>query len=254
MDVATGRMNSVEALLRWRHPTRGLVAPMDFIPLAEETGLMFAIGEWVLREACRQARQWQLDGQPFLRIAVNISPMHFRQLKFLDIVRSALADHELEPRFLEIELTETTVMDHAESSVQILEELSRMGVIVSIDDFGTGYSSMSYLRRFPVDKLKIDRSFIKDLTTNPDAASIVQAIISLAHSLRLKVVAEGVETAEQLSQLRDLGCDQFQGFYRSAAVLPAEIEKFVRSALESAPTDQIASAETQSKLAVLRRR
>ena len=129
-----------------------------------------------------------------------------------------------------------------------------MGVLVSIDDFGTGYSSMSYLRRFPIDKLKIDRSFINDLTTNADAASIVKAIVSLAHSLRLKVVAEGVETAEQLELLRELGCDQFQGFYRSAAVLPAEIEKFVRSAGESAATDQAPSAETQSKLAVLRRR
>jgi len=255
MDVATGRMNSVEALLRWRHPTRGLVAPMDFIPLAEETGLMFAIGEWVLREACRQARQWQLDGHPFLRIAVNISPIHFRQPGFLDVVRSALADHNLEPRFLEIELTETTVMDHAETSVHILEELSRMGVIVSIDDFGTGYSSMSYLRRFPVDKLKIDRSFINDLTTNPDAAAIVKAIISLAHSLRLKVVAEGVETAEQLQELRALGCDQFQGFYRSAAVLPAEIEKFIQMNPAGVElSDPQSSAETQSKLAVLRRR
>jgi diguanylate cyclase (GGDEF)-like protein len=255
MDVASGRMNSVEALLRWRHPTRGLIAPLDFIPLAEETGLMFAIGEWVLREACRQARQWQLDGQPFLRIAVNISPIHFRQPKFLEVVRSALADHNLEPRFLEIELTETTVMDHAESSVQILEELSRMGVIVSIDDFGTGYSSMSYLRRFPVDKLKIDRSFINELTTNADAASIVKAIISLAHSLRLKVVAEGVETAEQLQELRALGCDQFQGYYRSAAVLPAEIEKFVRMIPASVErSDPQSSSETQSKLAVLRQR
>jgi diguanylate cyclase len=255
MDVATGRMNSVEALLRWRHPTRGLVAPMDFIPLAEETGLMFAIGEWVLREACRQARQWQLDGQPFLRIAVNISPIHFRQPRFLDVVRSALTDHDLEPRFLEIELTETTVMDHAETSVHILEELSRMGVIVSIDDFGTGYSSMSYLRRFPVDKLKIDRSFINDLTTNPDAASIVKAIISLAHSLRLKVVAEGVETAEQLQELSALGCDQFQGYYRSAAVLPAEIEKFVQlNPAAEQLSDRPHGEETQSKLAILKSR
>ena len=252
MDVATGRVKGVEALLRWRHPTRGLVAPMDFIPVAEETGLMFAIGEWVLREACRQARQWQLDRQLFLRIAVNISPIHFREPKFLDIVRSALVDHELEPHFLEIELTESTVMDHAESSVQILEELSRMGVIVSIDDFGTGYSSMSYLRRFPVDKLKIDRSFINDLTTNSDAASIVQAIISLAHSLRLKVVAEGVETAEQLSKLRDLGCDQCQGYYFSAAVLPTEIEMFILSAMKPELTDRAASMETQSKLALFR--
>jgi diguanylate cyclase len=254
MDVATGRMNSVEALLRWRHPTRGLVGPLEFLPLAEETGLMLSIGEWVLREACRQARQWQRDGLPFVRIAVNISPIHFRQSKFLDVVRSALLDHDLEPQYLEIELTETTVMDHAENSVGILEELSRMGVIVSIDDFGTGYSSMSYLRRFPIDKLKIDRSFINDMTTNSDAASIVKAIISLAHSLRLKVVAEGVETSEQLQQLRELGCDQFQGFYRSAAVLPGEIGDFVQKSAEVTPLpDKRAFLETQSKLMAFKR-
>ena len=254
VDVATGRMNSVEALLRWRHPTRGLVGPLEFIPIAEETGLMLSIGEWVLREACRQARQWQREGLPFLRIAVNISPIHFRQSKFLEIVRSALLDNDLEPQYLEIELTETTVMDHAENSVNILEELSRMGVIVSIDDFGTGYSSMSYLRRFPIDKLKIDRSFIHDMTTNSDAASIVRAIISLAHSLRLKVVAEGVETAEQLEQLRELGCDQFQGFYRSAAVLASEIGDFVQKNPEVASLpDQKRFMETQSKLTAFKR-
>jgi diguanylate cyclase (GGDEF)-like protein len=254
VDVATGRMNSVEALLRWRHPTRGLIGPMDFIPIAEETGLMLSIGEWVLREACRQARQWQREGLPFLRIAVNISPIHFRQTKFLEIVRAALLDHDLEPQYLEIELTETTVMDHAENSVNILEELSRMGVIVSIDDFGTGYSSMSYLRRFPIDKLKIDRSFINDMTSNSDAASIVKAIISLAHSLRLKVVAEGVETEQQLQQLRDLGCDQFQGFYRSAAVLPGEIGDLVHKNAEAASqADQGKFLETQSKLTAFKR-
>jgi diguanylate cyclase (GGDEF)-like protein len=254
VDIATGRMNSVEALLRWRHPTRGLVGPAEFIPIAEESGLILSIGEWVLREACRQARQWQCEGLPFLRIAVNISPVHFRQSKFLEIVRAALRDHDLEPQYLEVELTETTVMDHAENSVNVLEELSRMGVIVSIDDFGTGYSSMSYLRRFPIDKLKIDRSFINDMTTSADAASIVKAIISLAHSLRLKVVAEGVETAEQLQQLRELGCDQFQGFYRSAAVLPDEIEKFVRLIPEAAslPSQDI-FMKTQSKLAAFKR-
>jgi diguanylate cyclase len=255
MDVVSGRMNSVEALLRWRHPTRGLVGPLEFIPLAEETGLILSIGEWVLCEACRQARQWQREGLPFLRIAVNISPIHFRQSKFVEIVRAALLDNDLEPQYLEIELTEATVMDHAESSVQILEELSRMGVIVSIDDFGTGYSSMSYLRRFPIDKLKIDRSFIHNMTTNADAASIVKAIISLAHSLRLKVVAEGVETAEQLVRLRELGCDQFQGFFRSAAVLPGEIEKFVQGISEEVSLlDQGAFMETQSKLTAFKRR
>jgi EAL domain-containing protein (putative c-di-GMP-specific phosphodiesterase class I) len=209
----------------------------------------------VLNEACRQARQWQHEGLPFLRIAVNISPIHFLQPKFLEIVRAALLEQDLEPRYLEIELTETTVMDHAESSIQILEELSRMGVIVSIDDFGTGYSSMSYLRRFPIDKLKIDRSFINDLTTNTDAASIVKAIISLAHSLRLKVVAEGVETAEQLEQLRELGCDQFQGFHRSPAVLPGEIPKFMARAQEAVRLpDQHTFMETQSKLAAFKHR
>jgi diguanylate cyclase len=253
VDVATGRMNSVEALLRWRHPTRGLVGPLEFIPIAEETGLMLSIGEWVLREACRQARQWQREGLPFLRIAVNISPIHFRQSKFLEIVRSALLDNDLEPQYLEIELTEKTVMDHAENSVNILKELSRMGVIVSIDDFGTGYSSMSYLRRFPIDTLKIDRSFIHDMTTNSDAASIVRAIISLAHSLRLKVVAEGVETAEQLEQLRELGCDQFQGFYRSAALLPSEIGAFVKKSAEASLLDQEMFMETQSKLTAYKR-
>jgi EAL domain-containing protein (putative c-di-GMP-specific phosphodiesterase class I) len=208
----------------------------------------------VLREACRQARQWQREGRPFVRIAVNISPIHFRQSKFLEIVQAALRDHDLEPQYLEIELTETTVMDHAENSVNILEELSRMGVLVSIDDFGTGYSSMSYLRRFPIDKLKIDRSFIHDMTTSGDAASIVQAIISLAHSLRLKVVAEGVETAEQLEQLRELGCDQFQGFYRSAAIPPGEIEKFMQLTPQAAGlADQDMFMMTHSKLAAFKR-
>jgi diguanylate cyclase (GGDEF)-like protein len=252
-DVASGRVNSVEALLRWRHPTRGLVSPAEFIPLAEENGLILSIGGWVLREACRQARGWQRMGLPFLRVAVNVSPVQFRQSNFLQAVRTALLDFDLEPQYLEIELTETTVMDNAESSVQILEELSRMGVVVSIDDFGTGYSSMSYLRRFPIDKLKIDRSFISDLTTNSADSSIVQAIISLAHSLRLKVVAEGVETAEQLERLREMGCDQYQGFFRSAAVPAAEIEESIRSSIEAADQfDDTAFTVTQSRLAAFK--
>jgi diguanylate cyclase len=248
-DVASGRVNSVEALLRWRHPTRGLVSPAEFIPLAEENGLILSIGEWVLREACRQARGWQRMGLPFLRVAVNVSPVQFRQSNFLQAVRTALFDFDLEPQYLEIELTETTVMDNAEGSIQILEELSRMGVVVSIDDFGTGYSSMSYLRRFPIDKLKIDRSFISDLATNSADSSIVQAIISLAHSLRLKVVAEGVETGEQLERLRELGCDQYQGFFRSAAVPAAEIEESFRSSIEAADQfDDVSFTVTQSRL------
>jgi diguanylate cyclase (GGDEF)-like protein len=253
-DVVTGRISSVEALLRWRHPTRGLVSPSEFIPLAEESGLILSIGEWVLREACRQAGDWQRAGMPFIRIAVNVSPVQFRQSNFLQAVHTALLDFDLEPQYLEIELTETTVMDNAEGSVAILEQLSRLGVVVSIDDFGTGYSSMSYLRRFPIDKLKIDRSFISELTTNVADASIVRAIISLAHSLQLKVVAEGVETAYQLELLRELGCDQYQGFYRSAAVPAGEIEESVRSSIAAVnqPEDFPFTA-TQSRLAAFRR-
>jgi predicted signal transduction protein with EAL and GGDEF domain len=255
MEVTTGRIASVEALLRWRHPDRGYVSPAEFIPLAEESGLMFAIDEWVLREGCRQAREWQAEGMPFLRVAVNVSPVNFRQSRFMQAVRAALADFDLDPRYLEVELTETTVMGDAEGAVAILEDLSRMGVLVSIDDFGTGYSSMSYLRKLPIDKLKIDRSFVSDLATSPDAASIVKAIISLAHSLRLKVVAEGVETAAQLDQLRELGCDQYQGFYRSPAVLPAAIVAMVRSSTESmAAGDTLGFLQTQSKLAAFKYR
>jgi diguanylate cyclase (GGDEF)-like protein len=255
MDVATDRMNSVEALIRWRHPERGLVNPAEFLPLAAETGLMYLIDEWALREACRQAALWRNSGMPFLRIAVNVSPVHFRQETFLRVVQRALSDHGLESRYLEIELTETTVMDDAEGAVAILEELSRMGILVSIDDFGTGYSSMNYLRRLPIDKLKIDRSFVSDLTTSADARAIVSAVISLAHSLRLKVVAEGVETAAQLDQLRQLGCDQYQGFYRSPAVVPQRIEAMTRSSPERfSDNNPAAFLETHSKLAAFTRR
>jgi len=248
-DVATGRISSVEALLRWHHPTRGLVSPAEFIPLAEESGLILSIGEWVLRECCRQAREWQRKGIPFLRIAVNVSPVQFKQSNFLHAVQSALVDFDLMPQYLEIELTETTVMGNAEDSVQILEALSRLGVVVSIDDFGTGYSSMSYLRKFPIDKLKIDRSFISELTTNAADASIVQAIISLAHSLRLKVVAEGVETTEQLQRLRELGCDQYQGFLRSAALPANQVEKSIRANMVPDTVAEDPFMKTQSKLA-----
>jgi EAL domain-containing protein (putative c-di-GMP-specific phosphodiesterase class I) len=252
IDIVSGTMKSVEALLRWRHPERGIVGPDEFIPLAEETGLILALGRWVLREACRQAREWQLAGLPFLRVAVNLSPIQFRQPGFLAVIRAALEDHELDPRFLEIEVTESTVMSHAEGSVEILEELSRMGVIVAIDDFGTGYSSMSYLRRFPIDKLKIDRSFIRDLAGNAEDVSIVRAIVSLAHSLKLKVVAEGVETPAQLEQLRTLGCDQYQGFIMSPAVLPAEIEVLAKMHSPDGTVDSTEFQRTHSKLAVFR--
>jgi diguanylate cyclase (GGDEF)-like protein len=253
IDIATGEMRSVEALIRWHHPTRGLVLPGEFIPIAEESGLILEIGDWVIREACRQARVWQQRGLPFLRVAVNVSPLQFRQANFVKRVHAALQEHSLDATYLEIELTEATLMSNAETSVALLEQLSELGVVVAIDDFGTGYSSMSYLQRFPIDKLKIDRSFISDVASNADDASIVRAIISLAHGLRLKVIAEGVESEEQLGILRRMGCDQYQGFFRSAAVPAADIERFARDDTgRSKHQGETDIDRTQSKLFRLR--
>jgi diguanylate cyclase len=253
IDIATGEMRSVEALIRWRHPTRGIILPGEFIPIAEESGLILEIGDWVVREACRQAREWQQRQMPFLRVAVNVSPLQFRQANFVKKIHAALQEHSLDATYLEIELTEATLMSNAETSVALLEQLSEVGVVVAIDDFGTGYSSMSYLQRFPIDKLKIDRSFISEVASNAGDASIVRAIISLAHGLRLKVIAEGVESEEQLGILKRMGCDQYQGFFRSAAVPAAEIERFVRHDAAREKTEGEADIDrTQSKLFRLR--
>ncbi len=248
-DTESGDISSAEALIRWRHPERGLIPPDEFIPLAEESDLINEIGAWVLTEACRQCAEWQHRGLPPVRVAVNVAATQFRRGDLLDIVRGALAAARLDPRFLEIELTESAVMTNPEESAAVLEQLSRMGVLVSVDDFGTGYSSINYLRRFPIDKLKIDRSFVKDLDSEVDA-SIVHAIISLAHSLRLKVVAEGVETPEQLQFLRALGCDQYQGFHFSPPLPAREFAELLRS--WERPEDAGSKAEadrTHSKLA-----
>jgi diguanylate cyclase len=248
-DTESGDVHGAEALIRWRHPQRGLIQPEQFIPLAEECGLINEIGAWVLREACRQCVEWQRNGLPALRVAVNVAATQFRRGDLLDVIRGALEEAGLEARFLEIELTESAVMTNPEESAVILEELSRMGVLVSVDDFGTGYSSISYLRRFPIDKLKIDRSFVRDLDCEVDA-SIVQAIISLAHSLKLKVVAEGVETPVQLQFLRSLGCDQYQGFHFSPPLPAREFAELLRGWQRPDDAESRAEGErTHSKLA-----
>jgi diguanylate cyclase (GGDEF)-like protein len=250
VDTRTGLIHGVEALVRWRHPQRGLVPPAEFIPLAESCGLIDSIGEWVVRESCCQARAWQLEGLPPLRVAVNLSAFQFRHGNLLQMIREALQAAQLEPRFLEVEITESALMSDPEESVTILEQLSRMGVVVSVDDFGTGYSSMSYLQRFPIDKLKIDRGFIAELISRADDASIVRAIVSLAHSLRLKVVAEGVETREQLDLLKSLGCDQYQGYCFSPAVPATQFASLLRESQRKAGSEpESALDRTYSKLA-----
>jgi len=250
----SGVVRSAEALIRWRHPERGLIAPDGFIPLAEECGLIGAIGEWVVHEACRQARAWQVAGIDPMRVSVNLSPSQFRGSGLIHSIRRALTEAALDPQYLEVELTESAVMSDPEESIAILEQLSAMGVLVSVDDFGTGYSSMSYLRRLPIDKLKIDRVFINEIVSRPEDASIVRAIVSLAHSLRLKVVAEGVETPAQLDFLKAVGCDEYQGYHFSKPLPPIEFERVVREkAAQSQPLTQDEAMRTHSKLAAYRR-
>ncbi|HUK55265.1 MAG TPA: EAL domain-containing protein [Nitrospiria bacterium] len=220
VDLDSGRIVGVEALIRWKHSERGLVPPVKFIPLAEETGLIIPIGEWVLRTACAQAVAWRSGGFKELRIAVNLSPRQFRQKNLIETVGRVLKETGIDPRCVELELTES-IMQNAEASVKALRRLKDMGLEISIDDFGMGYSSLSYLKRFPINTLKIDQAFIRHLTDDPDDPMIVTAIITLAHNLRLKAIAEGVETAEQLKLLRLLRCDRIQGYYFSHP-LPAD--------------------------------
>lgn len=222
VDVTNGHTRGAEALLRWHHPSRGLVPPSVFIPIAEETGLILPIGEWVLREACRQLRRWHDRGFAHLNMAVNLSAEQFSQEDLVRRVREAIQHAGIPARCLELELTETAVMRDTERSVQLLDEIAALGVRISVDDFGTGYSSLSYLRRLPLHTLKIDRSFIRDIEHSRDNAEIVRAIVSLAHSLRLEVTAEGVETTAQHEFVRALGCEQYQGYLCSTPV-PADV-------------------------------
>ncbi|MBI4430946.1 MAG: EAL domain-containing protein [Candidatus Omnitrophica bacterium] len=227
LDLRTGEITGAEALIRWEHPTLGLVSPADFIPIAEETGLIVPIGEWVLSVACMQNKQWQKVGLPPLCMAVNLSARQFQQVELISSIARILAKTGVDSSNLELELTESIIMQNIERSVHTLRALHAMGVKLSIDDFGTGYSSLGYLKRFPLSTLKIDRSFVHDITTDPDAASIAKAIISMAHSLKLEVVAEGVETQPQLTFLRSQHCDKMQGFLFSRPIAAEEFEQMV---------------------------
>jgi diguanylate cyclase (GGDEF)-like protein/PAS domain S-box-containing protein len=222
VDIRTGHIVGAEALIRWNHPVAGLISPAKFIPVAEESGLIVPLGEWILDEACRQNLAWQKAGLPPISIAVNLSAVQFRQQNLCRLINDTLKSTGLEPHYLELELTEGLVMSNTDSAVETLNCFKEMGVRISIDDFGTGYSSLSYLKHFPIDYLKIDQSFVRDITTNPDDAAITTAIINMAQGLNLKTIAEGVETAEQLTFLRLHSCDVVQGYYFSKPAPAAE--------------------------------
>jgi len=237
MEMATGKVSGLEALLRWQHPELGLVPPDRFIRIAENSGLILPIGDWVLRTACAQARKWQDERLPPVSIAVNVSAVQFRHEGFCQRIRTVLTETGLAPQHLELELTESLLLADVDHTLSILRELKSMGVTLAIDDFGTGYSSLSYLKRFPVSKLKIDRSFIRDVADNPDDAAITTAIINMSKSLNLKVIAEGVENEAQMSFLRTQRCDAIQGYYFSKPLVVADAaEKLLPAQTKSAST------------------
>jgi diguanylate cyclase len=229
VEIRSGSIVGLEALARWRHPVHGWVPPDEFIPLAEASDLIVQIGRWILDAACKQLRLWHLEGFSDLSVAVNLSARQFRQPDLLGMIQKTVASHGLQPRHVVIELTESVVMSDAHRSFDTLEELDRLGFKVAVDDFGTGYSSMSYLKRLPVDKLKVDRSFVSDLGASPKSDSIVKAIISLAHGLGMTVVAEGVETKTQRDLLAEFGCDQFQGYLFSRPRHAADIVELLKA-------------------------
>jgi EAL domain-containing protein (putative c-di-GMP-specific phosphodiesterase class I) len=215
VEIETGRLVGMEALVRWEHPQRGLICPVDFLSVAEETGLIVPIGRWVMLEACRQARQWQRQfaQDAALMVSVNLSGKHLQQANLIEDVQEALRISGLDPRHLVIEITETVAMAGAETTIETLRKLKALGVLLAIDDFGTGFSSLAYLKRFPVDLLKIDKSFVDGVAHNVHDTAIVEAIIALGHALDLRVIAEGVERPEQLQQLRSLGSELAQGYF-----------------------------------------
>jgi EAL domain-containing protein (putative c-di-GMP-specific phosphodiesterase class I) len=228
VSLRTGAMTGVEALLRWHHPDRGLLLPGAFIPLAEDAGLIRRLGRWALREACRQAREWShASAEPF-PVSVNLSARQFGDERLVDEVAQALRDSGLPPRLLELEITESAMMEHPERAAETLQELRALGVRFSVDDFGTGFSSLARLKKFPLSSVKIDRSFVGDLPHDADDAAITTAVIAMAHSLRLAVVAEGVETAAQVRFLRERNCDEIQGYFFAKPLPAAEVLAFQR--------------------------
>lgn len=246
VSLQTGRITSMEALIRWQHPEMGMVSPVSFIPLAEETGLIESIGEWVLRTACSQNKSWQAKGFSPLTVAVNLSGRQLWQQNVTGLIDQILLETGLDPCYLELEITESMVMQDIERVTGILRTLKSMGVSLAMDDFGTGYSSLSYLTRFPFDKLKIDQSFVRDITSNPDNAAIATTVIAMAHSLHLKVIAEGVETKGQLNYLRLHGCDEIQGYYFSQPVAAVAFEKLLQEdrQLERLPDNHFITKKT----------
>ena len=228
LELNTGRVSGVEALLRWNRPGYGLVYPAEFVPIMEETGLVVRIGEWIVDEACRQIAAWNAQGVRDVRVAVNVSSRQFVEGDLEGVIRAALERHQVEPGLLELELTESALMSNAGHTVAVLGRLKELGIRIAIDDFGTGYSSLAYLKRFPIDKLKIDIAFVRDIVTNPDDAAIALAIISMAHSLHMQVIAEGVETRAQMAYLRRHRCDEIQGFHFSRALPADELARLVQ--------------------------
>ena len=228
IDVKTGNIVGLEALIRWQHPDLGLVSPVQFIGLAEETGLIGPIGEWMLRESCKQAKAWHGGANSPVRVSVNISARQLNQLDLVSLIGQTLKETQLDPHYLEVELTESLLLENKETTVKTLHALKSLGISIAIDDFGTGYSSLSYLKRFPIDTLKIDQTFIRDVTTNPDAKAIVKAIMGMALALKLKVIAEGVEKEEQYDLLREEGCQECQGFLFSRPVPAQDMTKLLQ--------------------------
>jgi len=231
INLRTGEISGAEALIRWTHPTRGSVSPAQFIPVAEDCGLILPIGNWVLREACKQARSWVDAGLRLGTMGVNISAIEFRNENFLEGVFAILKDTGLDPTYLELELTESVLMKHPEATASVLQTLRAKGVQVAVDDFGTGYSSLSYLQKFSIDALKIDQSFVRRITTAPDETTIVTAVIGMARSLKLRVVAEGVETLKELEFLQAHQCDEAQGYYFGRPIVPAQFAKLLETGI-----------------------